>query len=90
MAKKKAETNVVDAPSIRYATDSGTYDVMKLSPEAQGFYTAIVECTNEAKALRRKIAVLEAASAQFSSLITAHLNEKALITDEETSEEVDS
>ena len=80
----------VSKPNIKYVTDSGTYDVVKLSPEAQGFYTALVECTNEANALRRKIAVLEAASAQFSSLITPHLNDEALITEEETSEEVDS
>ena len=80
----------VSKPNITYVTDSGTYDVVKLSPEAQGFYTALVECTNEANTLRRKIAVLEAASAQFSSLINPHLNEEALITEEEASEEVDS
>jgi len=71
-----------ETPSITYKTDDGLYDVLKLNQDAQGYYSVIVECTNEVKALRKRIAVLEAATAHFNSQITPYLEDDALIDEE--------
>ena len=80
-------------PQVTYKTDSGVYDVLQLSQDAQGLFNIIVECTNEVNNLRRRIAVLDSAVQNFNGQMQEHLTDDALIeeaSEEEVSVEEDS
>jgi len=65
--------------NITYELEGNKYDVLKLSQEAQSSYYVILEVEQEIRTLKKRIAVLSAASQTFNNQMKEHLVDEALI-----------
>ena len=73
-------------PSVRYSTESGTYDVQQLSDEAKQTFQLLLEVNNEVNGLNRRLSVLQAAGLHLNTTMQDNLDDTALIISDEESE----
>ena len=73
-------------PSVRYSTESGTYDVQQLSDEAKQAFQLLLEVNNEVNGLNRRLSVLQAAGLHLNAVMQNNLDNTALIISDEDSE----
>lgn len=72
--------------SWTYKTDSGLYDVQKLSEEAQVSFQYLAEVEAEVQTLSKRMDVLRAAAQTFHGAIQASLVDEAIIKEEDAEE----
>ena len=73
-------------PSVIYTNESGAYDVQQLSDEAKQAFQLLLEVNNEVNGLNRRLSVLQAAGLHLNMVMQEHLDESALIINDENSE----
>ena len=73
-------------PSFVYTNESGAYDVTQLSDEAKQAFQLLLEVNNEVNGLNRRLSVLQAAGLHLNMVMQEHLDENALIINDENSE----
>jgi uncharacterized membrane protein (DUF2068 family) len=79
-------SEVETKPSVIYTNESGTYDVQQLSDEAKQAFQLLLEVNNEVNGLNRRLSVLQAAGLHLNMVMQEHLDESALIINDENSE----
>ena len=72
-----------------YKTPDGLYDVEKLNDTAKIAFNYLAEIQAEVQSLTKKTDILNAAASSYNNLIQEHLNDEALI-DEQEEEAVES
>tara|TARA_R110000824_G_scaffold5551_5_gene25644 strand:+ start:8662 stop:8889 length:228 start_codon:yes stop_codon:yes gene_type:complete len=65
-----------------YKTEENTYAVDKLPQEAQALAELIVNNDQEVRAMRRKLAILEAAAIKLNESIRNNLDDSAIIEED--------
>ena len=79
-------SEVETKPSVIYTNESGAYDVQQLSDEAKQAFQLLLEVNNEVNVLNRRLSVLQAAGLHLNMVMQEHLDESALIINDENSE----
>ena len=72
-------TEVIEKPTWTFSTDEGTYDVSRLSDDAQSAFDLLIEVNKEVQVHNRRVAVLQASAIQLNNTIRAGLTAEALI-----------
>lgn len=72
-------TEAIEKPKWTFSTDDGTYDVSRLSDDAQSAFDLLIEVNKEVVVHNRRVAVLQASAIQLNNTIRAGLTDEALI-----------